>query len=127
MKGTYGFCIIINDSKEILVLRRSNAPNRPYEWDLPGGRINTGEDVRDGIFREVFEETGLELSEYEVVIDRSGHFARFIYASSALGEGQEVKLSYEHTDHIWVGLSQAVELIEFRPHNMALKFLSQSF
>jgi len=36
-------------------------------WDLPGGHLKRGEDPVDGLKREVFEETGLQMGDIEMV------------------------------------------------------------
>lgn len=41
-------------------MRRGRAPLKGY-WSLPGGVLRTGERLRDGVRREVLEETGLEV------------------------------------------------------------------
>jgi 8-oxo-dGTP pyrophosphatase MutT (NUDIX family) len=33
-------------------------------WDVPGGRVNTGEDIYDGLRRELLEEVGARAFEY---------------------------------------------------------------
>ncbi len=45
---------------EVLLARRANPPLRG-EWSLPGGALELGEKLRDGLAREVLEETGLEV------------------------------------------------------------------
>ena len=52
--------VIWNDRGEIVLIRRGQEP-RLGEWSIPGGRLEWGESVRDGIIREVREETGLEV------------------------------------------------------------------
>jgi len=44
----------------ILLVERGGEPLRGY-WSLPGGLLETGELLEDGIRREVFEETGLRI------------------------------------------------------------------
>ncbi|HWP19350.1 MAG TPA: NUDIX hydrolase [Burkholderiaceae bacterium] len=34
--------------------------NERDEWELPGGKLELGEDVRDCLLREIWEETGLQ-------------------------------------------------------------------
>jgi ADP-ribose pyrophosphatase YjhB (NUDIX family) len=44
-----------------LVLVRRARPPLAGRWSLPGGHLELGETVRDGVRREVREETGLEV------------------------------------------------------------------
>jgi 8-oxo-dGTP diphosphatase len=58
--------IIVNDKKEILLLKRGKlAKNERGKWEIPGGAVNYGETLEDALVREVQEETGLT-----VVVDR---------------------------------------------------------
>ncbi len=45
--------IVLNDQKELLFIRRLG------KWDLPKGKVETGEEVQDTAVREVEEETGV--------------------------------------------------------------------
>lgn len=49
-----------------LVVRRATEPLRG-EWSVPGGMLELGEKLREGIAREVKEETGLEVEVGEVL------------------------------------------------------------
>ena len=58
--------VVIADGAVLLVRRAF--PPRQGEWSLPGGRLELGESLADGVRREVREETGLEV-EPGVVVD----------------------------------------------------------
>ncbi len=45
---------------EVLIVRRANPPLQG-EWSIPGGALDLGEKLRDGVAREVREETGLDV------------------------------------------------------------------
>jgi NAD+ diphosphatase len=49
--------VILNDSGEVLVSRRAFAPAKGT-LDLPGGFVDPGETIDEGMSREIFEETG---------------------------------------------------------------------
>ncbi len=59
--------MIFEDGK-LLLVERATEPLKGY-WSLPGGIVEAGEKLGDGIRREVLEETGLQvepLSMFEI-------------------------------------------------------------
>ena len=57
--------VIIDDERALLV-RRASEPLKG-EWSIPGGALELGEGLRDGVCREVAEETGLKVEAEEVL------------------------------------------------------------
>ena len=57
--------VVIRDG-EVLLVRRAYPP-RAGEWSLPGGRLELGESLVEGVRREVLEETGIEVEVGAVV------------------------------------------------------------
>ncbi|MBU3217825.1 NUDIX hydrolase [Clostridium estertheticum] len=56
------FSIILNKNKDkILLVKRKDFPI----WDLPGGRIEAGENFTGCAIREAVEETGYEILTYK--------------------------------------------------------------
>lgn len=51
--------VVIKDGC-ILLVRRGNPPSRG-QWGVPGGVLELGESLREGVAREVFEECGIEV------------------------------------------------------------------
>ena len=60
-----GVGALIFEGDEILLVERGREPLKGY-WSLPGGVLETGESLKDGIRREVREETGLEIEPLEI-------------------------------------------------------------
>jgi len=54
--------LIFEDGK-ILLVERGKEPLKGY-WSIPGGIVETGEKLVEGIRREVAEETGLDVEPY---------------------------------------------------------------
>lgn len=59
-----GIGALIFRGERILLAERGKQPLKGW-WSLPGGALETGERLRDGIRREVAEETGLEVEPSE--------------------------------------------------------------
>jgi ADP-ribose pyrophosphatase YjhB (NUDIX family) len=57
--------VIVRERKVVLV-RRGSEPLRG-EWSLPGGLLELGETLRQGVAREVLEETGLRVRVEQVL------------------------------------------------------------
>ena len=53
-----GVGAIILDRDRILLVERGREPLKGY-WSLPGGMLETGETLHEGVKREILEETGL--------------------------------------------------------------------
>lgn len=57
--------IVVHEGRA-LVVRRATEPLKG-EWSIPGGVLELGEKLREGVAREVLEETGLEVEAGEVL------------------------------------------------------------
>ena len=57
--------VVVHEGRA-LVVRRATEPLKG-EWSIPGGVLELGEKLREGIAREVLEETGLEVEAGEVL------------------------------------------------------------
>ena len=61
-----GVGAIITDGDRVLLVRRGREPSKGL-WSIPGGMLELGESLVDGIRREVREEVGLEVRVLETV------------------------------------------------------------
>jgi 8-oxo-dGTP diphosphatase len=61
-----GVGAIIIDSGRVLLVERGREPLKGY-WSLPGGVLEVGEKLEEGVRRETLEETGLEIEPLSVV------------------------------------------------------------
>lgn len=100
---------IVQGGKVLFIRRRNNDPHNPGMWDLPGGRVDLGEDPRIGLVRETKEETNVDI-EVGPPLDVQ-HFTRqdgqvitllFFFCRKISGE---IKLSEEHTEYLWVNMA----------------------
>ena len=57
--------VIVRDGRALLV-RRDSEPLRG-EWSVPGGMLELGETLHEGVRREALEETGMEVEPGEVL------------------------------------------------------------
>ena len=103
--------IIMDNNGLILTIRRSKtAPSRPLYWDFPGGKLEYGEDIKEGILREIKEETGLNVNDSKVIDaiakfdDKGEYWVTICYLMHPTNK--KVKLSYEHDDYKWITLEE---------------------
>jgi len=93
--------VVVTPDDHVLVVKRASDGG----WELPGGRLDRGEDAVDGLERELREETSLEP---EVVApvhtlawvnnEENGRFAAYYYCRAPR---RQVSLSAEHGDADW--------------------------
>lgn len=113
--------LLLNQYKEVLVIRfadneRSPVPFRA-KWDLPGGGLEWGESLEEGLARELREEIG----EVQVEVGNLIHRWDWVHVNNSelrticllyKGDylGGEVTLNEEHDEYRWVKLDQLLEL-----------------
>jgi ADP-ribose pyrophosphatase YjhB (NUDIX family) len=61
-----GVGAVIVEGGRVLLVRRATEPLRG-EWSVPGGMLELGETLRDGVRREALEETGVAVDAGEVL------------------------------------------------------------
>jgi mutator protein MutT len=57
---------IVLDADRVLLVKRGREPLKGI-WSIPGGKLELGETLRDGVRRELREEVGLEVQVLEMV------------------------------------------------------------
>ncbi len=108
-------CVINDKGEMLLIKRRSNDPHSPGVWEIPGGRLDVGENPFFGLQREIKEEVGLDIEVLNPLMIH--HFTRddeqkitmITFLCKAISS--EVVLSEEHTNYEWRTLSEAPKLL----------------
>jgi 8-oxo-dGTP diphosphatase len=57
---------VVIDNGRALLIRRASEPLRG-EWSIPGGMLELGETLEQGVARELHEETGLQVQVLELI------------------------------------------------------------
>jgi 8-oxo-dGTP pyrophosphatase MutT (NUDIX family) len=117
------------EHREVLLTQMSDRTRIAGLWTLPGGGIDHGEDPRDAVRREVYEETGLHVEPESVLDVHSTHFTgaradglvedyhgvHLIFAARVLPESDGVEPHVVELDGstelaAWVRLADALDL-----------------
>jgi len=107
--------IVEKNGKVFLVQRQPDDPEQPSGWELPGGRINAGENPAEGLKREVKEETGIEVEPLTKINTRSfqrkdGVTVQMI-TFACVAKSEKVLLSAEHASCDWVPVEKAIKQV----------------
>jgi len=103
----------IVDSNKLFIIKRSpDDIQKPNIWEIPGGRLEPGEDPFEGLKREIKEETNLDIEVLHPLSVR--HFTRddkqkitMIVFLCELTKKTKIKLSKEHINYEWIEVKKA--------------------
>ncbi len=109
---------IVKGDQLFLIKRAEDDVQKPGVWEIPGGRLDLGEDPILGLMREIREETGMYV---EVIYPMSvRHFTRddgqiiTMLVFLCKPRGGYLKLSEEHSVSCWEDIDRCKEkLVDF--------------
>ena len=114
--------VIRNKDGDFLLLKRSNpyisdidnGDTKKLRWDLPGGRVESGENIQNALKREVKEETNLDVTKTIRILDvhesfyhKGFHTVRIYFEVITKGT---VKVSEEHCEAQWYNREEIIKL-----------------
>lgn len=112
--------IVLNKKKKILFIRRARKDGwKDGFWEIPGGKLDEGQDISHALEREVFEEASLlvnpinRLAFFESTLLTQGKYKGLTYiclVGISLTEDTDVRLSEEHDQFKWVEYKKALEM-----------------
>ena len=105
---------ILKDDNEFLIVKRNeNDELYPGAWEFPGGHLESGETIKDGLKRELFEEIGFNeefdpiiTHYYDEIKNKNGNLIYNLEIDFIINVNKNdinVILSNEHCDYKWVG------------------------
>lgn len=111
--GVYG--CILNREHRLLIIKRASFDTSPGLWEMPGGALELGEALHNGVIREVKEETGLDVTPLYPITALSGtskrdpsqQIIRIAYLCFINTASQKVQISVEHSDYKWIDTQEA--------------------
>ena len=95
--------LIFEETGRLFLMRSSGKYGN--QWIIPGGKVDFGETILDGLVREIREETNLKLTDIRFegvreLIEPERHFVFLEHTARALNP-HEVKLNSEATEFSW--------------------------
>ena len=88
--------VVVDDRSRVLLVERGTEPRKGH-WSLPGGLLELGESLKEGVEREILEETGLFVQPEAIV-----EVVDCIYRNSD-GNQSQVRFHYVVVDY-WCGI-----------------------
>jgi 8-oxo-dGTP diphosphatase len=118
--------IVINSMKgmilcnnKVLILKRALKTNfGGGNWEFPGGKLEFGEELTEGLRREIREETGLNVEVKKILFATSFRIQEnkqvIIMNYLCQSNSFDVELSDEHTDFMWADKKELLLYLDKR-------------
>jgi 8-oxo-dGTP diphosphatase len=123
--------VVISNGRALLI--RRGGPPLEGQWSIPGGMLEVGETLLEGVRRELLEETGIEVRVGELIdvferinLDGDGrtryHFVVLDYLCEAMSG--EARAGSDVTDVAWAATS---ELANYSLSETATRVILKAF
>jgi 8-oxo-dGTP diphosphatase len=123
--------VVISNGRALLI--RRGGPPLEGQWSIPGGMLEVGETLLEGVRRELLEETGIEVRVGELIdvferinLDGEGktryHFVVLDYLCEAMSG--EARAGSDVTDLAW---ASPAELANYSLSETATQVISKAF
>lgn len=115
---------LIFDNEELLLVRNDRPYSKTSDWSTPGGVIDKGESVLEGLTREVTEETGIVVHSWEgpIYLVQVDFLDRgfFLEVEAFIANDWEGKVILEDpdgivTDAVFCGSEKQADLLSISP------------
>ena len=118
MKRPYGLTmrgLAKKDGKILILKRHPNSTTNANCWELPGGKVDPGEDFDKALIREFDEETSLDIELLDLLGAVQEDFPHkrtvaLVMNVNILSNDLEVKISDEHLDWKWASIDEIKDL-----------------
>ena len=125
------FIFSTNQSFKVLILKRT--PEKSGYWQPVCGGIENGEEPKETVVREVFEETGIPVVKGIIDLNYTFNYSetkndklmdmRDICFAVEVDNVSDIKLSDEHEDFRWCSYNKAKEYLGWEHNLIALEKL----
>lgn len=111
--------ILVERGNEVLLVE---TPGRG--WEFPGGRIEEGETIVDGVLRELREEANITASVDRLVgVYTNLSAGRVIFDFQGTWLSGKARKGFETTDVAWVAKSEAMKMVEHPAYHRRMQQL----
>lgn len=124
--------LLFNKLGQCLVVKRASYRNYPGKWDLPGGRVEQGENIKKSALRELRDETGLQLNKLPKAtkltkvtkLDGKSRLRVLFVASNV--KAKKITLDEEHTKYKWTALDKILPRMHPKTRRLIKKSLAMN-
>lgn len=118
--------LIRNAHNQIFIARRAPHKAMAGKWEFPGGKLEDGEDPKEGLQRELLEELGMTVHVGDYVGTTNHQYPNFKIELIAY-QCEFMAATYELTDHDAYAWIMPVELKDYDLAEADLPFISILF
>jgi 8-oxo-dGTP diphosphatase len=99
-----------------LLLQTGKQKSMRNKWGVPAGKLESEEKLIDGIIREVYEETGIEVQSKDIAyfdkvyVTHDGYSFIYYMYTYRVSQKPTIQLTPEHQDFKWVTAEEALAL-----------------
>jgi 8-oxo-dGTP diphosphatase len=117
---------VVYGGKVLLMRRSATDTQQPGRFDIPGGSVEEGESVLQGVLREIREESGLAIEQDQIreltdfgVGSNEPTVEKHVFLAQASTD--TVTLSSEHNEYTWISPEEALRIFPHPFYSVALR------